>query len=245
MASSEPSQPSNPVAPPLSAGTSGSVTTARPARSPTTPAVTDTVRSARAWTKSGGCRSVVQSSCPCPTSIWSSPCPSLYGLGLGLFRAGSTTTVSLRLGDSSGGRRQSQAPRRPHRGAGRTPYLEPEADPASSPALHRAGRRSVDPRSLLGAEPKAVLLTVRILSRLFRGKFLAALKAAYQAGEFKLQGSLAPYQDPKAFTALLATLYAKPWVVYSKPPSAAPNKSSSTWHAILTGRFDDPAPPAP
>jgi len=71
---------------------------------------------------------------------------------------------------------------------------------------------------------KRFFLPVRVLSRLFRGKILAALKSAYQAGEFELQGPLAPYQDPSAFATLLATLYAKPWVVYSKPPFGGPEQ---------------------
>jgi Putative transposase/Transposase zinc-binding domain len=71
---------------------------------------------------------------------------------------------------------------------------------------------------------KRFFLPVRVLARLFRGKFLAALKAAYQTGEFKLEGPLAPYQNLDAFTALLAALYKKPWVVYSKPPFGGPRQ---------------------
>jgi hypothetical protein len=41
----------------------------------TIPAATATARSARHWRRSAGSRPVAQSSCRCPTSIWSSPCP--------------------------------------------------------------------------------------------------------------------------------------------------------------------------
>jgi len=71
---------------------------------------------------------------------------------------------------------------------------------------------------------KRFFLPVRVLARLFRGKLLASLKSAYQAGELKLEGPLAPYQDPDAFAALLTTLYATPWVVYSKPPFGGPEQ---------------------
>jgi hypothetical protein len=56
------------------------------------------------------------------------------------------------------------------------------------------------------------LFPVRVLGSLFRGKFLAALIAAREAG--KLFGAL----DPVAWKRLLDTLYRHRWVVYCKPP---------------------------
>jgi hypothetical protein len=61
-------------------------------------------------------------------------------------------------------------------------------------------------------------LPVRVLGQLFRGKFLAGLKAAYQAGKLTLSGSVAHLQDPRQFRRLLGTLYRQRWVVYAKPP---------------------------
>ena len=61
-------------------------------------------------------------------------------------------------------------------------------------------------------------LPVRVLGQLFRGKFLAELKADYQAGKLTLSGSVAPLQDPRQFRRLLGTLYRQRWVVYAKPP---------------------------
>jgi len=61
-------------------------------------------------------------------------------------------------------------------------------------------------------------LPVRVLGQLFRGKFLAGLTAAYQAGKLTLSGSVAPLQDPRQFRRLLGTLYRQRWVVYAKPP---------------------------
>jgi hypothetical protein len=62
-----------------------------------------------------------------------------------------------------------------------------------------------------------------VLSRLFRGKFLAGLvrlqtRAALDFGEC---GTLA---EPNAFELLLEKLYRKDWVVYAKPPFAGPEQ---------------------
>jgi hypothetical protein len=60
-------------------------------------------------------------------------------------------------------------------------------------------------------------LPVRVLSALFRGKFLAGLRQAYQRGQLRLPEALAA---PGAFAALLARLHGQDWVVYSQPPCA-------------------------
>ncbi len=61
-------------------------------------------------------------------------------------------------------------------------------------------------------------LPVRVLSRLLRGKLLAFLRQAYDRGELKWTGSLAPLADPRQFAQFLTPLYQKEWVVYAKPP---------------------------
>jgi len=61
-------------------------------------------------------------------------------------------------------------------------------------------------------------LPVRVLSRLFRGKFLALLQGLYAGGEITLAGSLAPLLDRSTWQALTASLLRTEWVVYSKPP---------------------------
>lgn len=61
-------------------------------------------------------------------------------------------------------------------------------------------------------------LSVKVLSRIFRGKFLAYLKGAYQRGELEFAGKIAPLKEKAAFNALLRHLYKKEWVVYCKPP---------------------------
>jgi hypothetical protein len=61
-------------------------------------------------------------------------------------------------------------------------------------------------------------LPVKVLGKLFRGKFLAGLKKAYQAGQLRLTGSVRHLADPRAFQQLLQPLYSQNWVVYAKRP---------------------------
>lgn len=65
-------------------------------------------------------------------------------------------------------------------------------------------------------------LPVRVLSAMFRGKFVAALRAAFESGELHFQGSLESLRDRTAFAACLDGAMAKRWVVYSKPPFGGP-----------------------
>src|SRR5207245_786860 len=65
-------------------------------------------------------------------------------------------------------------------------------------------------------------LPVRVLSRLFRGKFLAGLQAAYARGRVTCVGRLAALADAAAFRAWLGPLYAQDWVVYAKAPFGGP-----------------------
>lgn len=62
------------------------------------------------------------------------------------------------------------------------------------------------------------LLPVKVLGKLFRGKFLAALDRAYQSGELDLAGSTTELADPEAWRRFKDGLYKKDWVVYAKPP---------------------------
>ena len=61
---------------------------------------------------------------------------------------------------------------------------------------------------------KKFFIPVKVLSRLFRGKFLAYLQAA----RLEFHGAVEALRDPAEFAAWLAPLYAKEWVVYCKPP---------------------------
>ena len=65
-------------------------------------------------------------------------------------------------------------------------------------------------------------LPLKVLSRVFRGKFVAGLKQALQNGRLNFHGNLAPLAQPKPFAAWLRLLFRKDWVVYAKRPFGGP-----------------------
>jgi Putative transposase/Transposase zinc-binding domain len=65
-------------------------------------------------------------------------------------------------------------------------------------------------------------LPVRVLSRLFRRRFLKMLVAAHQADRLKFFGDHASLAERDAFIAFLAPLKKVEWVVYAKEPFAGP-----------------------
>ena len=62
----------------------------------------------------------------------------------------------------------------------------------------------------------------RVLSRVFRGKFIAALKEAFRKGQLRFAGTLSLLAEPKTFAAWLRRLYRQDWVVYLKRPFGGP-----------------------
>ncbi|MEM5300251.1 IS91 family transposase [Burkholderia sp. JPY481] len=65
-------------------------------------------------------------------------------------------------------------------------------------------------------------LPVRVLSRLFRRRFLEELTHACRRGQLRFFGEYAALADPAVFTRWLAPLRACEWVVYAKRPFAGP-----------------------
>jgi len=65
-------------------------------------------------------------------------------------------------------------------------------------------------------------LPVRVLSRVFRGKYLQLVRAAFEQGKLCLPLRLQALAEPQRFAAWLRPLYAKEWVVHSKPPFGGP-----------------------
>jgi len=61
-----------------------------------------------------------------------------------------------------------------------------------------------------------------VLSRVFRGKFVAALKRAFRDARLQFHGDLTPLAQPKTFSSWLRPLFRKDWVVYSKRPFGGP-----------------------
>ena len=66
-------------------------------------------------------------------------------------------------------------------------------------------------------------LPVHVLSRVFRGKFTAALKRAFAQGQLGFFGQMKPLALPKNFHALLRAAYRQKWVVYAKRPFGGPD----------------------
>jgi hypothetical protein len=84
----------------------------------------------------------------------------------------------------------------------------------------RAGKPDASPR-WVACRP-GFFLPVRVLSRVFRGKFLAGLRAALSEGTLVLPGRLAALAEPRRYAAWCSALYTKDWVVYAKQPFGGP-----------------------
>ena len=65
-------------------------------------------------------------------------------------------------------------------------------------------------------------LPVKVLSRVFRGNFVVALKRAFRRGELGFHGKLGTVSDSKAFRRFLRQLFRQDWVVYAKRPFGGP-----------------------
>jgi len=65
-------------------------------------------------------------------------------------------------------------------------------------------------------------LSIHVLRRVFRGKFVAGLQQAFQDVKLNFHGDLTCLAQPKIFAAWLRPLFRKDWVVYSKPPFGGP-----------------------
>jgi hypothetical protein len=65
---------------------------------------------------------------------------------------------------------------------------------------------------------KGFFIPVKVLSSLFRGKFLDALQKVYGAGKLKFPGKIEVLKGAPAFKKFLTDLYQQEWVVYCKPP---------------------------
>jgi Putative transposase/Transposase zinc-binding domain len=84
-----------------------------------------------------------------------------------------------------------------------------------------AGGLSLDRTRWIPSRPR-FFLPIHVLRRVFRGKFVAGLKSAFQRGQLHLAGNLASLAQPKIFASWLRPLFRKDWIVYSKPPFGGP-----------------------
>jgi len=83
------------------------------------------------------------------------------------------------------------------------------------------GGLAVDGSRWIGCRP-GFFLPVRVLSRLFRRRFLEELQKAHREGRLRLFGELAALADRAAFNRWAAPLRTSEWVVYAKRPFAGP-----------------------
>lgn len=70
---------------------------------------------------------------------------------------------------------------------------------------------------------KPFFIHVRVLSAVFRGKFIAHLKQAHASGQLAFHGQTQPHTEPGAFERLLRKAVSKDWVVYAKRPFSSPS----------------------
>jgi len=68
------------------------------------------------------------------------------------------------------------------------------------------------------------LLPVKVLSRVFRGKFLALLRTAFRKGRLQFHGRLTALEQKSRFRALVRQAFGCEWVVYTKPPFGGPEQ---------------------
>jgi hypothetical protein len=83
------------------------------------------------------------------------------------------------------------------------------------------GGLAPDGKSWIACRP-GFFLSVRVLSRLFRRRFLEELLRVHQAAKLRFFGEHVALADAKAFRAWLAPLRKCEWVVYANRPFAGP-----------------------
>jgi hypothetical protein len=67
-------------------------------------------------------------------------------------------------------------------------------------------------------------LPVKVLSRVFRGKFVEGLRRAFRQKKLRFHGPIAALEDPKRFASFLRTVFRQDWVVYAKPAFGGPTQ---------------------
>jgi hypothetical protein len=83
------------------------------------------------------------------------------------------------------------------------------------------GGLSFDHRRWLSSRP-SFFLPVKVLSRVFRGKFMAGLRRAFRDQQLVFYGECRPLAVEQNFVTFLRTLLQQDWIVYAKPPFGGP-----------------------
>jgi hypothetical protein len=79
------------------------------------------------------------------------------------------------------------------------------------------GGLALDGSRWISASPR-FFLPVRVLSRVFRGKFTVGLKQLFLQCKLQFHGKLQELARPERFRQFLRQLFTREWVVYAKPP---------------------------
>jgi hypothetical protein len=74
-----------------------------------------------------------------------------------------------------------------------------------------------------------------VLSRVFRGKFVAGLRRAFGRRQLEFGQRFRHLAEPKHFAAFLRTLFRKDWIVYAKPRLVGPRRCCATLGDTHTG----------
>lgn len=70
--------------------------------------------------------------------------------------------------------------------------------------------------------PNHFFLPVRVLSRVFRGKFVEGLRRVFRQDKLVFFGDCRSLAEPKAFATFLRMTFRQDWVVYAKKPFGGP-----------------------
>jgi hypothetical protein len=76
----------------------------------------------------------------------------------------------------------------------------------------------LDPKNHWKDNGEDFFLPIRVVSRLFRGKYLAELKHLWEDGKLEFHGSAECFKNHYAFKELLDSCYSKEWIPYCKKP---------------------------
>lgn len=87
-----------------------------------------------------------------------------------------------------------------------------------------AGGLSPDHTRWVPPRYPGLFLPVKVLSRVFRGKFIAGLKHLYRRKQLRCAGPSAALAEEKQFRQLLRRLHRQDWVVYAKPAFGGPRQ---------------------
>src|SRR6266852_3414934 len=111
--------------------------------------------------------------------------------------------LSRQCGNPSRSRSRSQTSRSGDRLLQRAAHLESETRTSPACPLRGSSGRIFTDYPPLVKNCYAFFLPVKVLSRIFRGKFVAALKRAFRDGQLQFHGDLAPLAQPKTFSSWL------------------------------------------